>query len=148
MLLATGAIALAGRRRARNGLIAAACLVSALWEAFDTGGLLSDLLRYSARDDGWYFERRSPQQLATVIVISAMAAFALLLLGYVRRKERLVPWLSISAIWGISLLRVFSLHELDAVLTRPLFGIQSGQLATAAFSLLFLGASVIRLRPV
>ena len=136
-------IPLVGQKRPRNLWLAAAALSCSLWEAFRLDTLVASGLRYFAWQDGWYLERRGPQYFISFIVLGIMLVLAIVLFVRSRRPSLALAWLAISAFWGIALLRVLSLHELDAVLARSLYGFQAGQLVNVVFSLLCLGASAI-----
>jgi hypothetical protein len=133
--LAWAACALMSLRRSpdtRSAAMAAACLAACLWELLMPETAVSDLFRRASKSEGLYFVRRGPQVLISLAVIAAaLGGSCLLLIRSFKagRAARGFARLGLNAYAGLALLRIISVHAIDALLSVPVVGIQAGQAA-------------------
>lgn len=113
-------------------LFALAAAMAGTWELLAASERLAAVLRAAASAYGWYLDRRGPQGLLTLVAMLAMLVAGVAPVLFLRSFRRTVLWLSMLTFWGLAVLRLLSFHELDAVLSQSIFGLQVGQLARAA----------------
>jgi hypothetical protein len=108
-------------------LTAAVLAVMALGRAADVGGLVSELGRREARDEGWY-EIRREYQAAAVATIGGIWLIAVVVAIWrvpERRRRYLPPALIVFTLICFAGIRVVSLHHVDTVLyNRPIHGVR------------------------
>lgn len=133
--------------RNRNGvLVITTALASSAWELLNAGTVAGGIFRQIALISDTYSFRRGPQQALSVIVITCLWAAGLYIISRVREKELRVLWLALSLFWGISLLGLFSLHEIDFILSASAAGMQAGQAIRFCASGVCLAAAVLIIR--
>jgi hypothetical protein len=146
--LAWAACALLCLRRSReegSAAAALACLCACAWELLMPEPTLSELARRAFESEGLYGLRREPQVLVSLAAVAAGLVGALLIARrwiWRGRRARGLAWLGLYAYACLALLRIVSEHDIDALLAKPLAGIQSGQAARLAFSALALAALI------
>ena len=89
------------------------------------GGVITDLLRVFAMEHGWYSQRRSVQVefIAVVVAICFLIATAVLFLASHHPAATQIALIGIVMLLALSLVRDASLHQIDALLGRRLFGL-------------------------
>jgi len=110
--------------------------VSAVWEGSGSSTAIALYLRGIALHAGAYSLRREPQQILTFIIILACAAVIIYLFSVFHKSHITIILICFTIFWSISLLRIFSLHEIDRILTLTIAGIQTGQLIRLACAVL------------
>lgn len=82
--------------------------------------LFGDLGREQARSAGWYDDRRSLQVLAVLLVAAVWFVGVVVSIWRVppRRRRYLPHAIALSTVVGFALVRMVSLHQIDAVLYR------------------------------
>lgn len=97
---------------------------------------LTDLIRQTALQDGWYMERRAVQRITVV----AAAAVGLALFGALHRRLRHLAAGDILAVYlylglvALALLQIISLHQIDSVLNLSIAGTRLGRLLEIALA--------------
>lgn len=108
-------------------LTAALLAVMALGRAADIGGLVSEIGRREAREEGWYEVRRG-YQAAAVASIGAIWLIAVVVAVWrvpERRRRYLPSALVVFTLICFAGIRVVSLHHVDTVLyNRPVRGVR------------------------
>ena len=108
-------------------LTAALLAAMAVGRAADLGGLVSEIGRREARDEGWY-EIRREYQAAAVASIGAIWLVAVIVAVWrvpERRRRYLPPALVVFTLICFAGIRVVSLHNVDALLyNRPIRGVR------------------------
>lgn len=113
---------LVSRRRARFWFVAAGIMsIATLYRLIGLEYLIADTLRAAARADGVYNERRPVQAVLTSLIV--LVAVGAILIA-IRRRQALrglvPPALALAAYLLLCLLRIVSLHFVDAILySRP-----------------------------
>ncbi len=116
------------RRSFQTGCIAAAALVSSIWEALNGNRLASDLFRSISSHLGLYSYRYLPQKIISVAVI---LLGSIIFFRYILKENnavKIILSLCILAFWGVTSLRIISLHASDAVLLKNIAGFEAGQI--------------------
>jgi hypothetical protein len=108
-------------------LTAALLAVMAVGRAADLGGLVSEIGRREARQEGWY-EIRREYQAAAVATIGAIWLVAVIVAVWrvpERRRRYLPPALVVFTLICFAGIRVVSLHHVDTLLyNRPIRGVR------------------------
>ena len=125
---AIAAVSFGGRSHSRTRFFIFASFISGLWEALDASMVTARTMRYIARYSGTYSERHEPQQVLTVIILFTIVSLFLYSISHIRKSEKVIRIMAITVFWGISLFRIFSLHEMDMELSKTIAGIQAGQM--------------------
>lgn len=106
----------------------------AVAQAADLGQLVANAARRRAADNNWYNERQ-PAQIAAIVVITAIWIAAAIALGRVRTQRRRYLPMALAVFWltCFAVIRVVSLHQIDAVIYyRHIAGVEVGRLIEAA----------------
>lgn len=139
--LAAAITAALSGKKSRTGWIAAAAITASLWELLSSSTILAGTLRDAAHGIGIYSSRLVPQQALTAAVIILLAAAAVYLLSSGLELFSVLAWTGIAVYSCISLLQVFSLHEIDRLLSADIEGIHAGQIFKLAAALVCLCAA-------
>jgi len=120
-------------------LVTVSAVISGIWEALNASTLSGNALRKIALLTGIYGGRREPQQLLTIAVVILLATVAIYIVLKLRNAGEVTSLFCLSIYWGVSFMQLISLHDIDIVLSKTIFGIvQTGQLIRFAASLVFL----------
>jgi hypothetical protein len=141
---ASAAICLVAPRRSR--VLAAACLAACAWELVLPEAALTAFLRGIFNFEGWYRFRRGPQIAISLLALGAGLAGAAAILARslaVRRASRGIAALGVYAYACVAILRLVSEHDVDALLSRRIAGVQAGQAARLCCALLCILALAI-----
>lgn len=135
-ILCSAALALILRRRFNTGYIAAAALLSSLWEITGSSSISAFILRGLADFAGVYNGRRLPQQVLSILIIAALLFLVVRLVTSSANTINIIEWTSLSLFWIISFLQILSFHGTDSLLAQSIAGFNAGQVAKFAASLL------------
>ena len=106
-------------------LIAIALVMLGLAELMDLPAMVGDLLRSTARKDGWYGHREFYQVRLIYLAGGTITAIVLALL-FGARKTSSPCELALALtglVMGYIIVRAISLHSIDAIMGRSFFGI-------------------------
>lgn len=132
-----------GKHCFQSGRIASAALVSSVWEALNGSAVIGNLSRGIALSSDMYDDRTG---LQTAMTLAVAAVLLVILLRYImkdRHPLNLNVWLCVAVFWGVSFIRLFSLHGADALLTKTMAGFEAGQLSRFFISLACLTAVLV-----
>jgi hypothetical protein len=96
-------------------------------------------LRGTFNLEGWYQLRREPQIAISLLALGAGLAGAAVIIARslaVRRASRGIAALGVYAYACVAILRLVSEHDVDALLSRWVAGVQTGQAARLCCALL------------
>lgn len=140
---AVSLLALTIRKSRHSRWIAIAGFVSGIWELSNVSIILGNFLRKLTSYAGIYTDRRGPQVFMTLLLMILLAMLAFYLISKVNHTGKTVAWIAMVIFWGISFLRLFSLHEVDSLLTKSFAGADLWQLIELSSALVCLFSVII-----
>ncbi len=105
-------------------VIAVVFALMAAGRAGDVGQAIADVGRRGALSRGWYQSRRGFQEVLVVAVAVCSAVLAVALPAWTHERRRhYLPMVIVSfGVMGFAVIRIVSLHQVDALLRRPVLG--------------------------